>query len=117
MKEFVTSVLLFFSCSVFGQLNFDPDTVFYEHRMGGAIDTFDISNADLPTTFDGGRSILSQTGMSTASLFADITSRKMQRFATYTPLKFSALPHLGFAYSFGGQGSQYVRMDYSQAFS
>ena len=117
MKEFVTSVLLFFSCSVFGQLNFDPDTVFYEHRMGGAIDTFDIANADLPTTFDGGRSILSQTGMSTASLFADITSRKMQRFATYTPLKFSALPHLGFAYSFGGQGSQYVRMDYSQAFS
>ncbi|MDC3252902.1 putative porin [Crocinitomicaceae bacterium] len=117
MKGFVIVFMLGFSCTVFGQLEFDPDTVLFGQRTGGAIDTFDISNADLPTTFDGGRSILSQKGMSTAALYADLTSRKMQRFVNYKPLKFSALPHLGFAYSFGGQGSQYVRLDYSQAFS
>ncbi len=32
-------------------------------------------------------------------------------------LLFSALPHLGFAYGFGGQGSQRLRLDYEQQFS
>lgn len=33
------------------------------------------------------------------------------------PLLFSALPHLGFAYGFGSQGSQRLRLDYEQAFA
>ena len=51
------------------------------------------------------------------SLYDDLSSRKFQRFSKFDPLKFSAIPHLGFAYSFGGQGAQFVRLDYSQAFS
>ena len=33
------------------------------------------------------------------------------------PFLFSALPHLGFGYGFGAQGSQILRLDYEQAFS
>lgn len=33
------------------------------------------------------------------------------------PLEFSALPHLGFAYGFGGQGSQLLRLDVEQSFA
>lgn len=111
-------ILLFFtSMTAFGQIDLDPDTVLYEQRTGGAIDTFDLYNADLPTTFAGGRSIMSQHGLSSMSLYQDLTARKFQRFTSYDPLKFSAIPHLGFAYSFGGQGAQFVRLDYSQAFT
>ena len=105
------------SLSVFGQIDLDPDTVRYEQKTGGAIDTFDISIADLPSTFVGGISTLSLNGLSTNSLYQDLSSRKFQRFTKFDPLKFSAIPHLGFAYTFGGQGSQFVRLDYSQAFS
>ncbi len=105
------------SLSVFGQIDLDPDTVRYEQKTGGAIDTFDISIADLPSTFEGGISTLSLNGLSTNSLYQDLSSRKFQRFTKFDPLKFSAIPHLGFAYTFGGQGSQFVRLDYSQAFS
>ena len=105
------------SLSVFGQIDLDPDTVRYQQKTGGAIDTFDISIADLPSTFEGGISTLSLNGLSTNSLYQDLSSRKFQRFTKFDPLKFSAIPHLGFAYSFGGQGSQFVRLDYSQAFS
>jgi hypothetical protein len=117
MKK-ITFVFMFLSSlSVFGQIDLDPDTVRYQQKTGGAIDTFDISNADLPSTFEGGRSMLSLNGLSTKSLYQDISTRKFQRFTKFDPLKFSAIPHLGFAYSFGGQGSQFVRLDYSQAFS
>jgi hypothetical protein len=33
------------------------------------------------------------------------------------PFLFSALPHLGFGYGFGAQGSQLLRLDYEQAFA
>jgi hypothetical protein len=33
------------------------------------------------------------------------------------PFLFSALPHLGFGYGFGAQGSQILRLDYEQAFA
>lgn len=33
------------------------------------------------------------------------------------PFIFSALPHLGFGYGFGAQGSQILRLDYEQAFA
>lgn len=33
------------------------------------------------------------------------------------PFLFSALPHLGFCYGFGAQGSQIIRLDYEQAFA
>lgn len=36
---------------------------------------------------------------------------------TKKPLLFSALPHLGFGYGFGAQGSQILRLDYEQAFN
>ena len=117
MRKIYFFFLIFTSLTAVGQIDLSPDTVLYEQKTGGAIDTFDIANADLPTTFAGGRSILSERGLSSFSLFQDLTTRKFQRFSTYDPLKFSAIPHLGFAYSFGGQGSQFVRMDYSQAFS
>lgn len=109
--------MLFISNSGFGQIDLDPDTVLYEQKTGGAIDTFDIRNGDYPTTFAGGRSILSPNGLSSYNLYQDLSSRKFQRFTRFDVLKFSAIPHLGFAYSFGGQGSQFVRLDYSQAFT
>lgn len=37
--------------------------------------------------------------------------------ATAKPILFSALPHLGFGYGFGAQGSQILRLDYEQAFT
>lgn len=117
MNKICILLSFFYTLTAFGQIDLSPDTILYAQKTGGTIDSFDISNADLPTTFDGGRSILSLYGLSTFSFYEDFTSRKYQKFSTFDPLQYSALPHLGFAYSFGGQGSQFVRLDYSQVYS
>ncbi|MDP4595574.1 MAG: putative porin [Crocinitomicaceae bacterium] len=54
----------------------------------------------------------------------DATSLYLPGLTTFTdsktllkPLVFSALPHLGFGYGFGAQGTQRIRVDFEQAFT
>ena len=59
-------LIVFISCISlfgFGQIQYDFDTLFYSYRISGDIDTVDIANSDIPTTFDGGQSILSTEGL------------------------------------------------------
>jgi len=117
MRNILFLILLFTNTLVTGQIEYDPDTLTYNERIGGTIDSIDIRNADLPTTFDGGRSISSPIGRSTLNFYQNLTSRTFQRFSSFDKIKFSALPHFGFAYSFGGQSAQFIRLRYSQVFN
>ena len=112
-------LIVFISCISlfgFGQIQYDFDTLFYSYRISGDIDTVDIANSDIPTTFDGGQSILSTEGLSVNRLSQNLTSKSFNRINKWESMKFSALPHLGFAYSFGAQGSSYLHANYSQSF-
>ena len=99
------------------QLQSQFDTLTYNARMNGSIDSIDISTADYGTTFDGGVSLISANGLSTDFLFENYTSPTFQPKTSWQRMQFSALPHLGFSYSFGGQGAQFLKAEYQQAFS
>tara|TARA_R110002072_G_scaffold227777_1_gene384599 strand:- start:9327 stop:10952 length:1626 start_codon:yes stop_codon:yes gene_type:complete len=85
--------------------------------MNSSLDSIDISGADYPSTFDGGIAITSPYGLSISSLFNNYTTPSFLPNTNWSRMKFSALPHLGFSYSFGGQGSQFIKARYEQAFS
>lgn len=100
-----------------GQLQMQSDTLTYFDRIGGRLDSVDIANSKYASIFDGGREIRSTNALHANTLLSDLHRHVFQPQNERDVLKFSALPHLGFAYSFGGQGSQYLRTEYQQAFS
>ncbi len=110
-------MLLAISLGANAQIELVPDTILFTQRTGGAQDTFDISNNPLPTVFDGGRNLSSQEALSANQLFSDFTTHRLNQFAQHDPLRYSSLPHLGFAYSFGSQGTQFLHLRYTQAFN
>lgn len=116
MKRIVLLFIILLQGSVFGQIDLAPDTVLFTERTGGAIDTFDLANADLPSTFDGGRALSGIKAHSVDQLFLDITGYRLNQLSKLAPLRYSSLPHLGFSYSFGSQGTQFLHLDYTQAF-
>jgi hypothetical protein len=98
-------------------LDFVPnDTLKYQHRTGGAIDTFDLTYAipytDIPSTgFSNSIQLLTVDYLrSNPNLFSfslpGVLNKKI----------ISALPHVGFAYSFGLKGTQFLHTDYQQSF-
>jgi hypothetical protein len=46
--------------------------------------------------------------------YANSGGMQFFNFNKPTTLKFSGLPHIGFAYSFGSSGSQFARAEYQQ---
>lgn len=98
------------------QLDLVPDTVLFTQRTGGDQDTFDIAGNPLPTVFDGGRNLTGRNGLSANQLFQDFTNYRLNTAYSQDPLRYSSLPHLGFAYSFGSQGTQFLHLRYTQAF-
>lgn len=101
----------------FGQFSYEYDTLSFDHRMLGIVDSVDARSGLLPTTFDGGTSLLNAQGFSFQRLNADFGGLRFNTHRAPHKMKFSALPFIGFGYSFGGQGSQFVRANYVQSFS
>ncbi|MDG1331273.1 MAG: hypothetical protein P8P74_03010 [Crocinitomicaceae bacterium] len=101
----------------FGQYTYEFDTLSIEDRILGSIDSTDAASGVLPTTFDGGLGILSNEGFSIRRLNNDFGGYRFNQQVVDHPLKFSGLPFIGFAYSFGGQGTQFIRAEYVQSFT
>lgn len=119
MNYIVFIVFLLCSNLGFGQYSFygqKPDTVFLSQRVGGELDSIDISFTRHSSSFlDGGNGRIENTIPINffnynpgGSLFREFSAKKKMRF--------SALPHLGFGYVFGTQGNQYVTTNYQQGF-
>jgi len=117
MKLLIVGLILIKLSFAYGQFTSSYDTLTYNDRMHGDLDSIDIASADYPSTFAGGIAMTSPHGVSTQSLFNKYTSSSFEPALNPTKMKFSALPHLGFSYSFGGQGSQFIRANYLHAFS
>lgn len=116
MKYRVLFILFAFSLGAQAQLELLPDTVQFTQRTGGIQDTFDIANNPLPTSFDGGRNLSSFQALSSDQLFKDLTGYRLYQTTAQSPLRYSSLPHLGFAYTFGSQGTQFLHLRYTQSF-
>lgn len=103
----------------FTQIQFECDTLVYESRTGGDFDSVDVANSLTSTTLDGGVQIhnfYSQSVLGVGRLLTAYVHDQASPSFNDRP-KFSGIPVLGFAYSFGAQGSQFIRSRYVQAFN
>jgi hypothetical protein len=112
------SLLLFFVFSFVhvsrAQLLVAPDTLRSSDRVIGPADSLLQFMAGFSSPF-----FLSpgQIQPSLWSLFKPGLAPLSTAAFSHQNLTFSALPHLGFAYGFGAQGSQRLRLDYQQIFA
>jgi len=104
-------------CVVQGQIVHDFDTIRYSERITGALDSIDIKTAYLPSTFEGGVNEDSYRTFSVNNYVNQLLNPTFQPEIYWNPMHFSALPHLGFSYSIGQQGSQFLRANYTHAIS
>lgn len=116
MKLRIIFLFIAVSAASHAQLDLVPDTILFTQRTGGIQDTFDITGNPLPSSFDGGRNLSSQQALSADQLFQDFTKYRLNTFSSQDRIRYSSLPHLGFAYSFGSQGTQFLHLRYTQAF-
>lgn len=116
MKKLIFLLLILFSGTSFAQLNETPDTLNFLTRILGPMDSVDYKSGDLPTTFESGQSLISPEGLSNRRLQQDYFYRGFTSFGNYSKQQFSAIPYLGFAYTFGTTGSQFLKARYVHAF-
>ncbi len=92
-----------------------PDTLKFHHRTGGRIDTFDLAYSFPYTTMPStGFSNRFQTP--TIDFFSTNSRLISFDFPSLLDKKvISALPHIGFGYSFGAKGMQYLHADFQQS--
>ena len=117
LKASALFLFFFINLTLLGQLVQEFDTLHFNDRMNGTLDSIDIVGAKLPTTFDGGLAVLSPEGLSVNQLFNHYTTPNFMAKQSWDKMSFSALPHLGFSYTFGSQTSQFLNARYEQSFS
>jgi hypothetical protein len=104
--------------SVKGQINSvysEKDTLKYGYRSSGSIDSMDIKVSGILTNIPGG-SFGNQSYLTNDFLMNHAQFQLLQGNTLNQSFKFSALPHIGFNYSFGSKGTQLLNVDYEQAF-
>lgn len=121
VHRFLLFCLFFFpfvGATQYNWLFLKSDTLTIKHRTGGAaIDSLDWYHAAEYTLTPGG-AWMSPFGKNGAT-YTQFPFYFATQFQTPNPLKsqFTALPHLGFMYSFGSSGLQYVNAEYQQTFN
>jgi len=114
-KGLLCGFFLLVSVLTYGQTAFNQkvDTVKSFHRIGGLLDTFSNATQAFQSIF-----FISPNAaiLSPFQLYSSNGSSLHALKVTEKPLMFSALPHLGFSYAFGAQGSQRMKVDFQEAF-
>ena len=116
-KTFKSFLLLLLPLVSIGQqelLFLQKDTIKFESRVGGVhLDSIDLYFT--PTTqLNPGGTLYNPLG--TENQFLSILSYTNGPFVKIKPQKnyYAALPHLGFLYSFGSKGAQFLQAEYQQ---
>lgn len=93
------------------------DTLTYAHRIGGPkIDSLDWIQTSLSNTLPSGANQSPWGRFGTD--YSNFHSLFSQAYRIEKPInpRFSALPHVGFAYSFGSFSTQFLQAEYNQTF-
>lgn len=120
MSKLIALILILLPLTSFAQYNLlfeQNDTLKISHRSGGKeIDSLDnYFTGDFSLTPGGAwNNPFGKYGTDYLSVFNSL--QKPLHLPTRLKPHFIALPHLGFAYSFGSKGLQYVHADYQQTF-
>ena len=112
------SILLFFiqqCCHSQVQIGIPIDTLKSTYSTLGNIDTIDRNSIYFSSSFPL-KSLHNRFGLPSFDLLDVNSSIYSSIQKKRTALTFSALPHVGFSYLFGSQGSQSLSLNYQQAF-
>jgi hypothetical protein len=102
---------------VLSQINgFQYDTLKYSHSTLGSLDTFDLSSRPLSSSFIFPNQNQNIYFLQPRNLFSPGKSIFTNSLIQKEKMTFTALPHIGFGYSFGAQATQNLTFDYEQAF-
>lgn len=115
--RFVLFFCFFCGFAANAQLTVEYDSLTLDYSVQGSLDSVDYNSGELPAAIDGGYTVLSPAGLSLNRLVHNYTSLAHQDFNAWRQMKFSALPYLGFSYSFGSKGAQFLRAKYYHVFS
>ena len=115
MRFWLLCVSLFFCVNLNAQ-NYHPffqvDSIKMDDRIGGKLDSIDFI-ASSSSTVPGGQVVTPSVNL----LLNSPGGQQFYSFKDWKTMRFSGLPHIGFAYSFGNQGSQFVQAEYQQVFN
>lgn len=120
MSKFIALLLVLLPLTNYAQYNLlflETDTLKISHRSGGiAIDSLDTYYAGDFSLTPGGawNNPFGKNSTDYLSVFSHL--QKPLLLPKTIKSHFAALPHLGFVYSFGSKGLQYVHADYQQSF-
>ena len=117
MRHLIHLLVVLCWSSVFSQ--FDPymDTIKLINTPLSKLDSLDIKYAELPSTFTGGLSVVGHD-LNPSLIFSRLNNHWLSRASRLDRRDyFSALPYLGFTYSIGGQGTQFLTTQFTQAFT
>jgi hypothetical protein len=112
-------LLIIFPFSLIGQYNLfsEKDSIKFSHRTGGIIDSLDMSYSSPISTFPGGSLNTTNSIISTKFIFEKTGLQNFRNPPTTKQMIFSGIPHLGFSYSFGSKGTQFLHFDYQHTLS
>ena len=115
--RFISLLFLIFSRFAFGQTHhFEYDTLNFKHATLGDLDTFDLGTRPLSSSFLFPSESNNSYVIEPNQLFHPGNSIYSLPKSTQNNLIFSALPHIGFGYSFGALATQKLDFDYEQSF-
>jgi len=119
MKIFVLFFLLSLPCLAFSQnqaSNFESDTLKASFKTDGSIDSIDFPAQLLRSAFPSS-SLIDNDRFISPFLITQVGGAQLNNANFFqTSPKFSAIPHIGAAFSFGSQTAQYLKFDYAQVF-
>ena len=118
----IRSLFLFLIITPFllkGQNNLftEKDSICFSHRTGGQIDSLDMSFSSSISTAPGGTLNTINSTISPNFIFERFGLQNFRNTIFNKQMVFSGIPHLGFSYSFGSKGTQFLHFDYQHALS
>lgn len=120
MRVWLNCLILLLCSNLFGQ-HAHPflfsDTIKADHRIGGSLDSIDLMFRTNSSTLPGGGHGVTENLLPTNWLSVYPSGQRFYSFSQWNPYRYSGIPHVGFAYCFGSQGTQLVSAKYEQGFS
>lgn len=95
---------------------FQLDSIKMNYRIGGELDSIDQIIGVQSTTLPGGGWNTTENVLPSDFLIKFNGGQRFYDYTNWKPMRFSGLPHIGFAYSFGSKGTQFAKAEYQQVF-
>ena len=120
MRFWLFSLFFSFCSMTIGQLAHPfiySDTVKVDRRIGGKLDSIDLMFKFQSSTIPGGAGAgYSDNILKTNWLRTNPNGQRFFSYNAWSGYRYSGIPHVGFAYAFGAQGTQLVMAQYEQGY-